>query len=457
MQAADLPPHRAGVTGMRRASACPICFGGGAVKKLWNPSSEKPKDAFAFGALVAFVVVAFTVPAEWIPGMQLVRPALLTSGLAAGATFLGFLGRRERIHVDGIKGMSIALLAVLAYLSASWSVYPEASTGLALELLKLVAIYFTFVNIVSTERRAITIVIALVLSSIVASVGVIQWHQAGVDLVEGYRARWVGVFADPNIMAKNLGLIVPLALALVVRKTSPWWLKAGGAVAAGLAVTSIVLSHSRGGFIGLSLAVLIWVIRERNWLRTSLVAAAAIGMLVFAPSSFWNRTESVSSYQTDASAMGRIHAWTVTGEINKDRPLLGVGAGAFRFAWPLYAPPDARRAYMAHNVFLQVLAELGLVGFVLFLLFVGSTTGGAFEAGKDSKLGWMARAVSASAVGYIVCDLFAGEITSTHAFLLFGLASSVARLVATEKASAPAPQPVPSMVMPTLAAGLERS
>jgi putative inorganic carbon (hco3(-)) transporter len=322
-----------------------------------RPMEEKPKDAIAFWALVAFVAVTYAVPAEWIPGASVLRPALTTSALAAGAMVMGFLGRREPIRLDGIRGFSLLGLALLTYASVLWSVYGAATTPIALELVKLVAIYFTVVNVVTTERRLAQLAIAAVLASVIASVGVIQWHQAGVDLVEGYRARWVGVFADPNIMAKNLGLIVPLALALFVRKQSHWVLRLGCAVATVLAVTAIILSHSRGGFIGLSLAVFVWVMREKNLLRTSLVGLAAAAVLVFAPASFWNRTDSVTAFRTDASAQGRINAWKVTSEISKDRPLLGVGAGAFRYAWPLYAPPEAHRAYMAHNVFLQVLAE----------------------------------------------------------------------------------------------------
>ncbi|HEY0094707.1 MAG TPA: polymerase, partial [Archangium sp.] len=113
------------------------------------------------------------------------------------------------------------------------------------------------------------------------------------------------------------------------------------------------------------------------------------------------------------------------------KPLLGVGAGGFRFAWPLYAPPEATRAYVAHNVFLDVIGELGFVGLLFFLVFAGGATGGAFEASKDEEMGWLARGLAASMAGYLICQLFSGYILSAHLYVLFGLAACAQRIART--------------------------
>jgi putative inorganic carbon (hco3(-)) transporter len=389
-----------------------------------STSSETTRDRFAFGALVAFSIVAYAVPAEWIPATQAIRPALVTSALAAGLFILRRLGRREAIHWDGVRGVSLLALTGLAFASSAWAVFPEAVTTVTVELVKLTAIYLTIVNIVNTPRRMRTLALAILCASAVASIGVIQWYLAGVDLVEGFRARWVGVFADPNIMAKYLGLIVPISAAFVVHKENTFLTRLAAAVSGVLAVVAIVFSHSRGGFIGLALGMAFWTFRERNFVRTLLIALCLGIALAFAPSSFWERTDTVASYQTDASAQGRINAWTVTSEINTAKPILGVGFGNFRYAWPIYAPAEARTAYMAHNAFLQVLAELGLLGFFLYLAFVGGSIHGAVEASNDSRIGWLARGLAAASVSYLVCDLFAGEVTATHGFMLYGLCAA---------------------------------
>lgn len=403
---------------------------------------ERQRDVYAFVLVTAFAAVMYAVPGEWIPWMAPLRLALVTSALSAALMVGRRLGRMEPVYLDGIRGKALLCFAGLVALSILWSVNPEVTRFSAIELLKLVAIYLTVVNVVTTSRRLAILCGALVLSSIVTSIGVIQWWQAGVNMVEGFRSRWVGVYADPNHMAMDIGIVVPLGVAFLARKQTPWVMRIACAVAAGLAVTAMVLSYSRGGFIGLCCAMGVWAFREKRRLQAIFVGVAfAACLAVFAPQTFWDRNQTVGTFHEDASAMGRVYAWNVASRISVDRPLLGVGAGSFRYAWPLYAPPEARRAYVAHNVFLDVIGELGFVGLFFFLIFVGGASGGAFEASKrNSDVAWLARAISASVTGYLICDLFSGYILSAHFYVLFGLAASAER-IARQEASLPVPSP----------------
>jgi O-antigen ligase len=240
-------------------------------------------------------------------------------------------------------------------------------------------------------------------------------------------------------MAMDLGMVVPFALSFVTRRTQTPLIRVLAAIAGILAVTAVVLSHSRGGFIGLCVALVLWMFLSNRRIQAGVVGVLlAIGLGLFAPRSFWQRTESVTSFHEDASAMGRVYAWKVISEMNLDKPLLGVGAGGFRYAWPLYAPPEAKRAYVAHNIFLDVLGELGLVGLIFFLLFVGGAAGGAFAAVRSDKLEGLGTAIAASVAGYLVCDLFSGYLLSPHSYVLFGLAACAHRIV---RAAGPGPLP----------------
>jgi putative inorganic carbon (HCO3(-)) transporter len=387
------------------------------------------RDVLAFYALTAFAAVTYVVPGEWIEALEPFRLALLTSGIAAGLMALRRLGRAEPLYFDGVRGVALLAFSAMAFASIGWSIHPEVTRTTGMELLKLTAIYLTIINVITTGRRLAVVCGAMVLASVVTSIGVIDWYRTGVDLVEGFRARWVGVFADPNHMAMNMVLVVPLGVAFLARKQSSWLMRVACAVAAVLAVVAIVLSHSRGGFIGLAVAMGVWAFREKRRLQAVVVGAVlVVGLVMFAPKSFWQRNETVATFQEDASAMGRVYAWQVASRISLDRPLLGVGAGAFRFAWPLYAPPEARRAYVAHNIFLDVIGEMGFVGLLFFLVFAGGATGGAFEASRDKEMGWLGRALAASMAGYLVCDLFSGYIVSAHLYVLFGLAASAHRI-----------------------------
>jgi len=288
---------------------------------------------------------------------------------------------------------------------------------------------------------------ALVIASIVTSIGVIDWWMKGERLVEGFRSRWVGVYADPNHMAMDMGIVIPLAVAFLARKQSPFLMKLMCGAAAVLAVVAIVLSHSRGGFIGLCVAMGMWAFREKRRIQALVVGGAfALGLVMFAPTSFWSRTETVGRFQEDASAMGRVYAWNVASKMSMDKPLLGVGVGGFRYAWPQYAPPEARRAYVAHNVFLDVIGELGFVGLFFFLIFAGGASGGAFAASTKGEIAWLARGLSSAVTGYLICDLFSGYILSSHFYVLFALAACAERIARSE-ATALVPSTVPAPVV----------
>ncbi|WNG38190.1 polymerase [Archangium violaceum] len=419
-------------------------------------NSER-RDVVAFYALTAFAALIYMLPQAWIPALAPLRLALLTSGLAAGLMALRRMGRAEPLFFDGVRGVALLCFSGLALASVTWSVNPEVSRFTAIELLKLTAIYLTLVNVVTTPRRLAVVCGAMVLASIVTSYGVIQTYLTGTPetLVEGYRAHWVEVYADPNRSAMNLALVVPLAVAFLARKESGWLWRAACALAVVLAVVAIVTTYSRGGFIGLSVAMAIWAMREQRKLRSVLLGVAlALGLAVFAPKSFWARNETVATFHEDASAMGRVYAWQVTSRISLDKPLLGVGAGSFRYAWHLYAPPQATRAYVAHNIFLDVIGELGWVGLLFFLVFAGGATGGAFEASRNPRLGWLARGLAASMAGYLICDLFSGYILSSHLYVLFGLAACAQRIARAQEVEESANIPE---VKGRLLAGLEGS
>jgi O-antigen ligase len=270
------------------------------------------KDRFAFVMLIAFAIQVYAIPGEWMAWASPLRLALATSVLAAVAVALQRLGRAEPAVVGGLAGWALIAMLALAFFSKRWSVNPDFTQTWTLDMAKLVAIYFVTLNVVSTPRRLKWILGAIVLASIVTSIGAIKWYLHGTDLVEGFRARWVGVYADPNHLAEDLALVVPLAVAFVMRKPNPVWLKLVCAAAAILAVVAIIQTHSRGGSIGLLVAMGIWALREKKRMRSVVVGLALLGGLAaFAPQSFWEREQTVGNFKEDASAMGRVYAWNV--------------------------------------------------------------------------------------------------------------------------------------------------
>lgn len=83
--------------------------------------------------------------------------------------------------------------------------------------------------------------------------------------------------------------------------------------------------------------------------------------------------------------MGRVYAWKAGVAMVADRPLLGVGIGCFVLGWPIYAPSEAGTKWRAaHNTFVNVMGETGLLGLVSFLGFMGSSLWGIRKSGGAS-------------------------------------------------------------------------
>ena len=398
-------------------------------------------DAAAYAGLLAFAIAAYTSIAIWIPATAVARPALAASALAAAGVAVAVAGGPQAFRLDGLRGVILLAFTALTAVSIAWSIAPGLSRTAAVDIFKEALIYFVIVNAVRAPSRLRRCLEVLAASAAVPAVGCVSNYLQGIDLLGGTRARWVGIFQDPNHLAMALASAVPLALLFVFDGPKLWRRLAFGAVAA-VAVAGVVVTQSRGGAVGLGAAVLAFAAARRRKGR-GLVAAAVLagGLVAFAPAAFWDRTETLADYQTDESALGRVHAWQVLYRVAADRPLEGVGAGAFLAAWPIYAPVEAgQHAFVTHNLFFQPLAELGLPGFLLFLALVSACLAAAFRArAGPGDVGPAAGAILAALVGNIVCQLSSGYSPNTFLFMLLGLAGAAELLARGEDEAKPAP------------------
>jgi len=401
--------------------------------RVWAVAARH--DRWAFLLLAAFCVQLYAVPAEWIPAALPLRLALSLSFGALGLLLLEHAGRRLPLHWDGVRGVALVAFLLWAAASRLWSFSPQATDTWLVMLGKVAVAWFLVVNLATTPRRLVLLCLCLVAGSIVTSTGGILRYLSGEELSQGFRTLWLGVYGDPNYLAEYLALTVPLAVAFIARPGTRPSIRLLCVLALLLAVTCIVLTFSRGGFLGLVFGGLVWAVRERAQRTKALLlsAALAVGVAIFAPATYWERNDTLEAFEQDQSALGRVYAWHVASSANLDHPLRGVGGGAFVEAWPLYAPPEVREnALVAHNIFLDTLAELGWVGFFLFLTFAGSATGAVFRAGSDPGIGWLARGIGASVAGFLLCNCFSGSLGAPQLFVLLGLAGATERVAARE-------------------------
>jgi O-antigen ligase len=255
--------------------------------------------------------------------------------------------------------------------------------------LKVLIVFVLMMNTLTTPKRLETITwLIVVCVGYVAARGVFDYAR-GVNLVEGGRLAGPvsGIFGNPNDLAMNMVTFIPIAAVVAMSRRHPIWRRLTAALIAALMLATTVFTKSRGGIVGLALMLLVFLLLGRKVRRGFTTAGVAAILLAtpFVPASFWARMATIANAQQDTfrfSGSREERRLVMQEGINAflERPLTGVGAGQF----PNYNPPERRiRWREAHNTLIQVAAETGIVGLIVFSFLI---IRGAMAAGSTLKL-----------------------------------------------------------------------
>lgn len=180
--------------------------------------------------------------------------------------------------------------------------------------------------------------------------------------------RAIGLFPDPHMLSFYLGLTSPLALALALFSKKR---RLVFFIIFSLLFIVLLLTFSRGGYLGAisSLAVFVFFCgrsfsaKAKKFFFASLMVAIVIFLLFGWPVA----SRLFSSFDLgEGSNAGRLTIWQDSIEIIKKSPLLGVGLGNYSLSVGL--GQDYRNSVTSHNLYLDILAETGLLGLLSWLL-----------------------------------------------------------------------------------------
>lgn len=220
----------------------------------------------------------------------------------------------------------------------------------------------------------ILVVLSLV-TTILALYGIYQYF-IGVEIQKEWvdvnsnadmRARVYSVFGNPNIFAEYLVMMVPLTVALFW-STKRDTVKIFYFILFGIQVLALFMTMSRGGWIGLAVAAMVFIFFVKRKLLLFAIPAGAFGFLLL-PASIVARFFTIFNL-SDSSTSYRFKIWEITGEVIRDNFFVGVGLGHQPFKYTFESYIRTMPIFHAHNSFIEIFAELGLVGFVLFCLFM---------------------------------------------------------------------------------------
>jgi len=425
----------------------------------------------AVGA-VAGVVFAFVVFADLAVGFALLGflsflEVLPTSGglslakgaglLLAGAWVVRLCtNQRERDFFGDYPALTWALVAFLAW--AALTLLWAAQTGPGVEALSrylpnvlLLPIAYTAVR---TRRDLVIVLGAIVFGAVVAAAfGILK--PPNPEVVSEGAERVTGTIGDPNELAAALLVGLALGAGFVLSRGRSLALRLGGLAAIPICAAGIFLSLSRGGLVALVAVLAAGTVLAGRWraaMTGLLVLVAASGVLYFTQIASLPARERVT---TTAGGSGRSDLWTIGLRMVHAHPIGGVGAGNFPVVSANYVlqPGLIQRSELifsaapkiTHNTYLQVLAEMGVVGFVLFMGIVLTCLLCALRAARlwsrrgEVGMEALARGVLLALVGLLVADFFISETYGKLLWMMLALGPAILALARREAPERPQP------------------
>ncbi|HWR40950.1 MAG TPA: O-antigen ligase family protein, partial [Patescibacteria group bacterium] len=300
-----------------------------------------------------------------------------------------------------------------------------------------VLVYYLVVNNFRSPDQLRRLVLTLLSSAaLVLTYGFYQYY-CGVDAsaaewVDGeqfpeLKVRIFSTLENPNLLAGFLVIMLSLVTGLGLYARTRLWRVLAMLLALALGV-GLVLTYCRGAWLGLLAVVLVCgLVYDR---RCFWVLPVVPLVLLFNQDALLERLLSIAN-PTDTSATLRMAMWGSTLEMIADKPLTGIGWGAYWMVFPSYDSfinDASTRMYHAHNTYLHLAAEIGLPGLTAFLLFVGCHARTALRIFRQKRQEWIAGlmlGILAAFAGMAVCGLTDHLLFSVQLSMLFWLLCSL--------------------------------
>lgn len=325
-----------------------------------------------FAVLAVFI---FTIPWQdvvTLPGnlavSRIVGVLLIVAGLGSMVK-----GRSIKIRRPSLMLCLTILFVFWAGLSALWSINVSRSLFLWLTYVQLAVMVWLIWELCRTREQHLVLLQAYVLGAFVPAGSTVYEYLTNPFVPNSSQAveRYTGLGGNENVIASIMAFALPLAWYLSVTRRSGWlrWINL---IYLPVGVLGIVLTASRGGavlaVVGLAVIPLTYthISRIRRILLTTILGVMAVALVNLVPPENVARLTETSSELTEGNVSNRSQIWEAGLEVYSDHPVLGVGVGGFSDA----VMPILGYKQVAHNVFVNLLTEMGVVGLGLYTLML---------------------------------------------------------------------------------------
>ncbi|MBE6081476.1 polymerase [Acidilutibacter cellobiosedens] len=270
----------------------------------------------------------------------------------------------------------IALFVIAITISTITSLNPMGSFRDFAIHISAIAFAFTVMNSIDNKKDLNILLTVMVFSATLIALYGFYQYKVGVKMEDkwldmannpGVTTRIFSVFGNPNILAEYLIMSTPVSIGLFWYNKR-FYKKVMFLVTSLILMLALILTLSRGGWLGFAFGMLVFVLLVEKRLLLLLIPLG-IGGVYLLPETIMNRIMSIGNL-ADSSNAYRIKIWKIAIDIIKDFPIAGVGFGYIPFKQVFETYIRTMPAYHAHNTYLETLAEMGIGGFIIFIILI---------------------------------------------------------------------------------------
>jgi len=340
-------------------------------------------------ALAYWLTIAFVFSVPWENAVQLgaLGRGSKTLGLAAALVWAGSVLLRRRIREPDAFQKAFFLFVVWGGLTFYWTIDAAATAPGVITKAQLLVMAFIIWDLCDTEGAVETALQAYVLGAYISSFSIVVEFLSEPDAKFPEHERLKGLGTEVDGIALIVATAIPAAWYLA---SGPTTLQSSHSrrllnyVYVPVGLFAVAITGTRGATLALLPAAVFvfWSLRRasstQRIIAVATLAAAIVVLVVYAPRGPLTRIESATTATelgAEGSALsGRWGIWQQSSRAFLDRPVLGAGLDAHRTA--VSSALDDVRVYKgvekeAHNTYISVLVETGLVGFLIFATMVG--------------------------------------------------------------------------------------
>jgi len=334
--------------------------------------------------------------------------------ICAIVTIVAFVFSKEKKEMVWTRETVLLLMFVgWMFFTTFFSFYPELAWIQWEKVWKIQLMVFLTALIIKERQHLhwMIWIIALSLGYYGVKGGIFTIVHGGQFRVQGPAGTF---FGGNNEMALVLAMLIPLIRYLHLQATQQWvrWGLASAMVLSGVAAIG---SQSRGGLLAMAaMGLFLWFKSRHKFVMTLYMVIAVAIIASVMPQAWYDRMNTIKTYQEDDSALGRINAWHTAFNVAKDR-VTGGGYETFRPPTFRQYAPDPFMVHDVHSVYFEVMGEHGFIGFGMFILLAAFTWLRANqvirECKKDPERKWaadLAAMIQVSLVGYGAGGVFLG-------------------------------------------------